>query len=383
MPAELLYLGEESHACKIKEVMAIELSKTQPVVWQDGLKQFEAAVLRNRFPPDELLWEPITTPAPAAAVASPPLPSAPASCEGEEGEVDEEEQEEIAGAGNPQRVQEHIFIGPDKSKISVGKRISVHWPKEARWFLGIVSEVSDSGNAYCVEYDDGNKRWHSCQGKGAPAWRVDDIQPAKGRAPQALAQVQEHLLIRSDIGQTGFKGVHQSTLGWYQAQCTTAPCCRNLLGRFGTPEQAALAYLQHQEQEHPDELQEPASAPGPSSETTGHPCPPNRLTYKHSIGSGSVEHFTSWARSGEEHKTVHGTEHVHISKMANTGYIGVKRCSSGGIRDGRFKANCSKRPCCDRHLGQFTSIEAAARAYSRHQVSLSLSVLPPLSCLIK
>ena len=63
---------------------------------------------------------------------------------------------------------------------------------------------------------------------------------------------EEHL-IRSDRAKTGFKGVtlHQ---GRYQAQCKTSPCGQNFLGMFDTPEEAAQAYLQHWEKEHPEQL---------------------------------------------------------------------------------------------------------------------------------
>jgi len=42
--------------------------------------------------------------------------------------------------------------------------------------------------------------------------------------------------------------------GRYRAECSTSPCRHNYLGTFGTPEEAAQAYLQHQEKEHLEEL---------------------------------------------------------------------------------------------------------------------------------
>jgi hypothetical protein len=38
--------------------------------------------------------------------------------------------------------------------------------------------------------------------------------------------------------------------GRYQARCDTAPCDRNYLSYFDTPEGAAQAYLQHYEKKH-------------------------------------------------------------------------------------------------------------------------------------
>ena len=61
--------------------------------------------------------------------------------------------------------------------------------------------------------------------------------------------MQEHLLIRSDKSQTGFKGVTPNK-GRYQAKCDTSPCRHNHLGSFGTPEEAAQAYLQHHQHSH-------------------------------------------------------------------------------------------------------------------------------------
>jgi hypothetical protein len=37
--------------------------------------------------------------------------------------------------------------------------------------------------------------------------------------------------------------------------CHTSPCRHNNLGNFGTPEEAAQAYLQHHQKEHPEELE--------------------------------------------------------------------------------------------------------------------------------
>ena len=73
----------------------------------------------------------------------------------------------------------------------------------------------------------------------------------KERAPHL--QVQDRLLIRSDRTKTGYKGVHRDK-GRYQAKCHTPPCHNNYLGIFGTPEEAAQAYLQHC-QTHPEALE--------------------------------------------------------------------------------------------------------------------------------
>ena len=63
----------------------------------------------------------------------------------------------------------------------------------------------------------------------------------------------ETALIRSDGNRTGFKGVHLNK-GRYEATCQTAPCHKHHLGSFGTPEEAAQAYLRHWVKDHQKEL---------------------------------------------------------------------------------------------------------------------------------
>jgi hypothetical protein len=59
-------------------------------------------------------------------------------------------------------------------------------------------------------------------------------------------------LIKSKCS-SGFKGVCLNK-GRYQAQCNTTACNNHYLGCFGTPEEAAQAYLQHC-QTHPEALE--------------------------------------------------------------------------------------------------------------------------------
>ena len=56
------------------------------------------------------------------------------------------------------------------------------------------------------------------------------------------AQLDEDGELRSGRGRTGYKGVYAS-YGRYKAACQTPPCHNNYLGNFGTPEEAAQAYL--------------------------------------------------------------------------------------------------------------------------------------------
>jgi hypothetical protein len=61
------------------------------------------------------------------------------------------------------------------------------------------------------------------------------------------------LLMRSEKGSTGFKGVRLH-MGRYQAKCDTAPCHNHYFGRVDTPEEAAQAYLRHWVKDHPEKL---------------------------------------------------------------------------------------------------------------------------------
>jgi hypothetical protein len=131
-------------------------------------------------------------------------------------------------------------------------------------------------------------------------------------------QVQEHLLIRSDKGKTGYKGV-KPVGSRYQAACTTPPCRLDHLGTFGTPEEAAQAYLQHHQKEHPGALKKKRA-------------PPLQLQ-----------------------------EHLLIRYDLNfTGYTGV------APNHGRYQAKYNTPPCRLNHLGCFGTPEEAAQTYLQH-----------------
>jgi hypothetical protein len=150
-------------------------------------------------------------------------------------------------------------------------------------------------------------------------------------------QVQEHLLIRSDRKdcQTGYKGV-QPNKSRYQAACDTLPCHNNHLGRFDTPEEAAQAYLQHWEKEHPKELKKVQAPP------------------------------------------LQVQEHLLIRSDRNsTGYKGVHPDKS------RYQAKCGTLDCRHNYLGLFDTPEEAAQAYlqhyqKKHPEELKKCCAPPL-----
>jgi hypothetical protein len=145
--------------------------------------------------------------------------------------------------------------------------------------------------------------------------------------------VQEHLLIRSDKGQTGFKGVHPSH-GRYEAKCSTPPCRHNYLGSFGTPEEGAQAYLQHYQKEHPEELMK---------ERVPRPVPLPEL----------------------EHRLIG-------SDRSSTGFKGVQP------NKGRYQVQCDTSPCHRNHLGTFDTSEEAAQAYLQHRQLYHSPVLIPV-----
>ena len=173
------------------------------------------------------------------------------------------------------------------------------------------------------------------QGEEAPDWRVNDNdggafemkEVVKKRKLSGCDEEEQHLLIRSDKAKTGYKGVTPNH-GRYQAECTTSPCRYNYLGHFGTLEEAAQAYLQHREKQHPEQLKKERAPP------------------------------------------LQAQEHLLIqSAMSSTGYKGLlirsDRARSGykGVTayDGRYRANCDTAPCHGNYLGNFGTPEDAAR----------------------
>ena len=167
--------------------------------------------------------------------------------------------------------------------------------------------------------------WHSWQGDGAPDLRVDygkAVEVKEGGKKRKLSGCdgeEQHLLIRSDKGKTGYKGVHPHR-GRHQATCDTSPCRNNHLDTFGTPEEGAQADLQHHPKQHPEELKKERAPP------------------------------------------LQVQEHLLIRSDKNsTGYKGVYP------HKGRFQAACDTSPCPHNHLGMFKTPEQAAQAYLQHQ----------------
>jgi hypothetical protein len=132
-------------------------------------------------------------------------------------------------------------------------------------------------------------------------------------------------LIRSDRANntTGFKGVYLHQ-GRYQAKCNTSPCRHNHhLGRFDTPEEAAQAYLQHYQKQHPEELEKERARPV--------------------------------LLPVQEHLLIRSDR-----KDNKTGYRGVRPSK------GRYQATCKTPPCKNNHLGSFDTPEEGAQAYLQH-----------------
>ena len=105
----------------------------------------------------------------------------------------------------------------------------------------------------------------------------------------------------------------------YKATCNTAACNHNPLGNFGTPEEAAQAYLRHWETNHPEELEKERAPPVPVQE--------------------------------------------HLLMRSDTNRTGFK----GVYQDkGRYKATCNTAACCNHHLGNFDTPQEAAQAHLQH-----------------
>ena len=130
--------------------------------------------------------------------------------------------------------------------------------------------------------------------------------------------------------------------GRYRAKCETAPCHHNYLGLFDRPKDAAQAYLQHWEKEHPEELVKERAPPPP---------PPVLPEVQH---------------------------HLLIrSDKAKSGYKGVTALN------GRYHAQCNIAPCRHNYLGRFATPEDAAQAHlqhwqAKHPKELEKERAPPL-----
>jgi hypothetical protein len=214
--------------------------------------------------------------------------------------------------------------------------------------------------------------------------------PQKERA--APLQVQEHLLIRSDRSSTGFKGVRLDKHR-YQAKCTTPPCRQSHLGSFGTPEEAAQAYLQHWEKEHPEELQQERAAPLPVQQHLLIRSERNSTGFKgvylykgryqakcdtaschsHNLGRfGTPEeaaqaYLQHWEKEHPEElekeraPPLQVQEHLLMrSDKGLTGFKGVFQ------NKGRYQAKCTTAPCRNHYLGTFDTPEEAAQAHLQH-----------------
>jgi hypothetical protein len=146
--------------------------------------------------------------------------------------------------------------------------------------------------------------------------------------PPVLLPVQEHLLMRSDKGSTGFKGVHQDR-GRYQATCNTALCHNHYVGKFDTPEEAAQAYLQHWETNHPEELEKERA-------------PPLQVL----LPVQQCHHLVIWSTTSNSDCK--------------------EREPSHKVQKGRYQAKCHTAHCNYTFLGKFDTQEEAAQAYLQH-----------------
>jgi hypothetical protein len=185
----------------------------------------------------------------------------------------------------------------------------------------------------------------------------------KERVPRPVVlPVQEHLLIRSDRSSTGFKGVVPNK-GRYKAECNTSPCHHNHLGIFGTPEEAAQAYLQHQQQHK-------------SHRTGGWKVEDMKrlaedMKQHEAAGRGGLkrlaeeeerEVITQGGGKTKKHEQSPAQEHLLIrSDRSSTGFKGVHP------NKGRYQTQCNTSPCRLNHLGTFDTPEKAAQVYLHHQ----------------
>jgi hypothetical protein len=230
------------------------------------------------------------------------------------------------------RAEARPFFGPLTGLTSAddGKRAPAYW-QTAKQLGGtglVGATVKQSGKPHTsfVTPEEASQAY-------LQHWQTDhpkELEKERQQGPRApctvLLPVQEHLLMRSDSNLTGFKGVCPNE-GRYKATCSTAPCHDQHLGMFATPEEAAQAFLQHWQTNHPEELKK-VQQQGPRA-----PRPVLLPVQEHLLMR---------------------------SDKGSTGFKGV--CP----KKGRYKAKCNRTaPCHDHHLGSFGTPEEAGRQLRR------------------
>ena len=132
------------------------------------------------------------------------------------------------------------------------------------------------------------------------------------------------------MNKTGYRGV-QSDRERFQACCNLNHSRQLFLGRFATVEEAAAAFLQHWEKDHPEQLEKARRQEQLAKERVPRPV------------------------------LLQVQQHLLIrSDKAKSGYKGVHQ------NKGRYEAGCTTSSCHHNHLGSFGTTEEAAQAYLQH-----------------
>ena len=122
----------------------------------------------------------------------------------------------------------------------VGKRITVFWEYDARWYSGTIREYSAAGENYLVLYDDGTQ---SSEDLDDCTWDWEDERLASGAAkvadevPTEAGGLKLHL---SDGGSTGYLHVYP-VRERFRARVTAIKGAKQDLGSFDTAVEAAVA----------------------------------------------------------------------------------------------------------------------------------------------
>ena len=121
----------------------------------------------------------------------------------------------------------------------VGKRITVFWEGDGRWYSGTIKEYNPAGAKHLVKYDDGDQ--HS-EDLGECTWDFEGEQPANGAgtvADEVPTEAGGLKLHRSKSGSTGYRHVYPDRER-FRARVKSAKQQQDL-GVFDTAVEAAVA----------------------------------------------------------------------------------------------------------------------------------------------
>ena len=265
----------------------------------------------------------------------------------------------------------------------VGRRITVYWRGDAKWYSGTIREYSAAVESYLVLYDDGTQ---SSEDLDDCTWVWEYERPVSGAVDEVPTEAGSLKLYLSGQGSTGYLHVYPDQ-GRFRARITAIEGRENL-GTFDTAVEAAVAVAK--------KLLEPTQSlvteaqglklhlSNRSNNTTGYrgvSFEPEKSVFRASAGNArlpgsfrtAVEAAVAVAKHLQEKEEVIGADEeeeeeedtelvtqaeglkLHLSSKSRTGYLHVT------CKGSRFRAKSTGKF----HLGAFASAVEAAVAIAR------------------